>query len=493
MTDRSTSRLRVKIFSILFISIGLLTVVSGSRTTYASQSGTIRGTVFLDQNGDGTCSSRPVYGINVRFELEDYREILFSGADGTFGMPAATQGKWRITAIPDQSKWRVTSANPRAVTVSFANGLVQTGVDFCVEWIGNGPAQVSAPVQQPTTLIGRAISTVQQIITNVQAPDRRIPSSQERMTIAEMSAVSTSLLENPPPSRPPATLEPIEEDEIEAIAQTPVETEDWLGYLNNFRAMAGLPLLVEDPALSEGAQLHSRYMVINDVPIAHNENRNNPLYTEIGHRAGENGLIFATPMGEADFTWAINFWVSAPFHLVPLLDPELKSVGYGVFNREIGNFHMASVLDVRTNLGQDAEAVNYPILFPGDGSTTWVVRHSLYEWPNPVKSCPGYGRPTGAPIVAMLGDGSGTPRVSSYAVRVNGTEVGVCMLHENNYVDSGDAWGEQTGRKILDERDAVILIPLTPLPINATVEVELVANGEAINWSYQTARGPAAE
>jgi hypothetical protein len=262
-----------------------------------------------------------------------------------------------------------------------------------------------------------------------------------------------------------------------------------LAYINLFREIGGLQPLAEVASLSRGSQLHSRYMVVNDRPIAHSENVSNPLYDPAGNQAAANGNIFATSQIEADHVWATNFWISAPFHLVPMIDPELGSVGFGRYNQEIGTFHMAAVVDVRTELGTVDTPAQYPLYFPGDGAATWVVRQSLYEWPDPLTSCPGYIRPTGAAIVLQLGDGSLTPRVSSYSLRLGDQVLESCLFHENSYVNP-DAFAQRTGRLILNERDAIVIMPRRPLGVNQTYDVQINANGQSYSWSFSTRPKP---
>jgi len=197
----------------------------------------------------------------------------------------------------------------------------------------------------------------------------------------------------------------------------------------------------------------------------------------------------ANPQIEADYTWPIHFWISAPFHLVPIIDPALETVGFGRHNQEVGNFKMASVLDVRSNLTEGPVEASYPIYFPGDGAATWVVRHSLYEWPDPMSSCPGYARPSGPPLVLQLGAGDQTPGVSSHAVTVDGQLLESCLFDETSY-SNPDPWAQSTGRVILDERDAVVIIPRHPLAVDKTYQVEVTADGQSYSWQFTTQRGP---
>jgi uncharacterized protein YkwD len=310
--------------------------------------------------------------------------------------------------------------------------------------------------------------------------------------------ISTEPTETPQPT---ATAAPTTEPEptstpLPTATPQPTPTEapvilgpDWLTYLNQFRAMAGLPLVTANEPLNQGSLWHSQYMVKNDAAIAHSEDPGNPYYDEAGHQAAKNGNIFATSQVDADYVWGINFWISAPFHLVPMIDPRLQSVGYGNYNEAIGSVQMAAVMDVRSAEINPSPDVTYPIFFPGDGSSTWVVRHSLFEWPDPLESCPGFSRPTGAPIVLQIGDGSQVPQVSSHVLKMGDQTVETCLFDETSYRNSNE-YAQGVGRTILDQRDAIVIMPRQPLAADQTYTVQVVVNGETYTWSFNTVKKP---
>jgi hypothetical protein len=263
----------------------------------------------------------------------------------------------------------------------------------------------------------------------------------------------------------------------------------WLGYLNRFRVMGGVAPLSERAALTLGSELHSQYMVVNDAPISHKQDPANPLFNAAGDQAARNGNVFATSMVEADYIWGINFWASAPFHLVPMLAPRLERVGYGNYNEAGGDVAMAAVLDVRSERNTGQDAVTYPLLFPGDGTTTWIGRHNLFEWPEPLTSCPGYTRPTGPPIVIQLGDGDIVPAVGGSALLMGDTPVETCLFDETTYFNP-DAWAQKAGRQILDNQDAIVIMPRQPLIAGETYTVQVEANGQRYTWRFNTVSRP---
>lgn len=249
--------------------------------------------------------------------------------------------------------------------------------------------------------------------------------------------------------------------------------------------MAGLVPLSERAALTLGSKLHSQYMVVNDAAISHKQDPANPLFDSAGDQAARNGNVFSTSMTEADFEWGINFWVSAPFHLLPMLAPNLERVGYGDYSEAGGSVSMAAVLDVRSERDSGMAEATYPVLFPGDGTETWIGRHNLFEWPDPLTSCPGFARPTGPPIVVQLGDGDLVPDVGGHSVSVGGAPVQTCLFDESTYYNP-DVYAEKAGRLILDNQDAIVIIPRHPLIAGETYLVQVEADGQRYAWEFTT-------
>lgn len=139
-----------------FLFVVILSLVAGS--AYA-QSGSIRGTVYQDTNGDGECvgTGEPtVQGVPVDIMSPGGENdlVLESGDDGTYGMVAAGLGTWTVSIAPT-SGWIVTSNNYIEVFLSEEQPGVE-GVDFCVVRAGtvtppaNTPTPTSTPVPGTT-------------------------------------------------------------------------------------------------------------------------------------------------------------------------------------------------------------------------------------------------------------------------------------------------------------------------------------------------------
>jgi hypothetical protein len=356
------------------------------------------------------------------------------------------------------------------------NGVVPVSADKDVVPTATAVPSTTKPAveTEPEPTLPPAVVTVVVTATPlsepVESPTEAPVEVEEEPTAAPLPPEPTST----PLPEPTATATPV-----------PIIGPPWLNLFNHVREMAGLTAVPEMFPLTTGSELHSQYMVVNDVAVAHKQDVNNPLYDPAGHNAAVNGNLFATNQTEANYIWGTNFWISAPFHLIAMLHPGLQTVGYGDFVEDGGDVKMAAVMDVRSTRGGAPDAVEYPVFFPGNGTETWVVRHSMFEWPDPVGSCPGYSRPTGAPIVVQLGDGGTKPAVSSFALLMGDKVLDACLFDETSY-RNGDSYAQNVGRTILDEQDAVVILPREPLAADAEFTVQLVANGQTYTWSFKT-------
>ncbi|MCO5183889.1 MAG: CAP domain-containing protein [Anaerolineae bacterium] len=275
-------------------------------------------------------------------------------------------------------------------------------------------------------------------------------------------------------------------DDIDTIENMGLAELDWLGYLNAFRQQANLDTVSEDTKLTDYAKLHSNYMVQEDA-IEHDEDEISQWYTDEGLFAAKSSNIVASSGSDSTFNWAIDYWISAPFHAIPLLNPALESVGFSTHNEEVGSLNMASVIDIAN--GVDTAALvddAYPIMFPGDGGKTWIIRSTLSEWPNPLSACPGYERPVGAPIILMLGGHNQPPIVTEHRVTTaDGTELEHCLFDETSYVNE-NSYQQQVGRGILDKHNAIVIMTEYPLQVGETYHVEVSVDGKLYEWSFST-------
>ncbi len=107
----------------------------------------------------------------------------------------------------------------------------------------------------------------------------------------------------------------------------------WLGRLNHYRESAGLPPLSEAAALSDGDAKHARYLIANKAAMIrsgkidasiHDEDASAPYFTPEGKAAGalsDIDAVYTDPPETPESPWAIENWITGPFHRMWLLNP----------------------------------------------------------------------------------------------------------------------------------------------------------------------------
>lgn len=255
---------------------------------------------------------------------------------------------------------------------------------------------------------------------------------------------------------------------------------DWLSTVNGWRALAGLPPVVENPAWSEGALAHARYVVRED-QVGHTEDTSSPDYTANGVLAAQNGNVAGTTDLQASEGWAIDAWMTGPFHAVGILDPRLAVSGFGIFHEQGAMVQTGAVLDVLR--GRSREPADGPVVLPADGMILPVGRYDGGESPDPLASCPGYEAPSGFPLIVLAGPGFSGTTVSAHALSRGGTPVEHCVFDGGTYTNP-DAAAQASGRNVLGGRDAVVMMAKDPLVKGGSYAASLEVNGQTIAWSF---------
>lgn len=98
--------------------------------------GSIRGTVYLDTNGNGICpdaGEKIHVGVPIEFVSDDgkWSTFLQTGDDGTYGLVAAGYGTWKVSARPNANDFVVTSKPTKDVFLSSEEPLA-LNVNFCI-------------------------------------------------------------------------------------------------------------------------------------------------------------------------------------------------------------------------------------------------------------------------------------------------------------------------------------------------------------------------
>ncbi|MCA9956932.1 MAG: CAP domain-containing protein [Ardenticatenaceae bacterium] len=359
---------------------------------------------------------------------------------------------------------------------------------------GSGNETAVSPTLPPTNQVAAVPSatSLPPTTTATTAPSEIAPTPTAELaepTPTATQPATATLMATAVPTEPPtptATLEP-----TATATATAVPGPDWLRYYNQFRSDAGLPQLTENTSWSAGSQAHSRYMMINSLS-AHAEDPNKQGYSAQSDESGQNGNIAISGWDGASDLWAIDYWMSAPFHAVPMLNPRLTQTGFGVYRDSSNSFKMTATLDVSSKraLGAMPANITYPITYPQDGGEIWVLRYTLPEFPNPLTACSGLQKPVGPPIILQIGDGSLVPSVTqTLLTNSSGTALPHCAIDETRYVNS-NAYQQQQGRNVLDKQDAIVLIPAQPLTVGETYTASVTVNGQTIQWSFTAVSPP---
>jgi hypothetical protein len=250
--------------------------------------------------------------------------------------------------------------------------------------------------------------------------------------------------------------------------------------VNYYRATAGLPPIEESAALSGRVWKHAQYMVMHD-RVNHAE-RQSCWYTPDGAEAAAVSNVAGTLSAAATERWAVEQWMRAPFHALGILDPGLRVSGFGIYRASNGGVQTAAGIDIISGRDRIQSGVAYPIVWPGNGATVPLGSHSS-EYPDPLGSCPHYQGPTGLPILLQLGAGNVRPAVTGTRILEGQQPVEHCAFDESTFRHR-DLEQQSLGRRILDARDAVVLIPRHPLRAGARYTVDVAANDRVIRWSF---------
>ena len=256
---------------------------------------------------------------------------------------------------------------------------------------------------------------------------------------------------------------------------------DWLSYTNYYRSLGQLPPVSERLAWTKGAYKHAIYMVKNDY-IGHTEDVHNEWYTLQGLAAAQASNVAASRDVSRGHQYALDSWMQAPFHALGILDPHLRQVGYGAYSDADGGYQMAAAFDVVRGRSTSPPSVQFPIKWPADGMTVPLRLH-WGEDPNPLTSCPGYSAPAGLPIILQVGPGNLIPTVTAHSFTRGGTPLEHCLFDETSYVNP-DANQQSLGRGILDDRDAVVIIPRDALEPGEHYTVSVSIDGTTHTWSF---------
>jgi uncharacterized protein YkwD len=257
---------------------------------------------------------------------------------------------------------------------------------------------------------------------------------------------------------------------------------DWLATLNLYRHLANLPVVTERTEWSAGDQAHATYTAKEDT-VGHTEDPMNASYTAAGAEAAANGNVAGHSSPDQGFAWAIDTWMTGPFHALGILDPRLAESGFGIAHDSAGNVQTGAVLDVIRGRSATVSAASFPVVYPADGTALPLDRYAGNELPDPLAPCAGFSQPSGPPIIVQFGSGTPTPLITDIMLTHDGTALSLCAYDANSY-SNPDAASQANARNVLANRSAVVIMPKAPFTAGATYRVDMTVDGVSRSWTF---------
>jgi uncharacterized protein YkwD len=265
----------------------------------------------------------------------------------------------------------------------------------------------------------------------------------------------------------------------------------WLDALNQYRAISGVPPVGNDLATSLADQAHARYLVENykdairhSVDLGakmHEEDSSNRWYTSAGASAADHSDVaqWPGPIPPSSPTWAIDGWMSGPFHRLSMLNPRLRAASQGDWCEGALCIVALNVV-AGADVTERGTALATPVRFPGPNATL-MMNSSEFEWPDPISACPGYTTPSGLPITLQVAFFKSI-KLDDFSLKLNGSPIESCGIDSTTYVNP-DPQAEQRGRDILNAFGAVVVVPRAPLA-PGKYDVSITADGQPYSWSF---------
>jgi hypothetical protein len=256
-----------------------------------------------------------------------------------------------------------------------------------------------------------------------------------------------------------------------------------LATLNAYRALAAQAPVQDDPAASADCRLHARYIVETNT-LQHREDSASPWYTAAGDRAARESDLAAGPGPTAERA-AVEIWLTAPFHALPLVSPRLATAGYGAYTKpQAGAFGWGGCLNVIRGQTNRPAATRYPVRWPAAGGLQPFLTGAIRgEYPDPVGTC-GYAYPVGGFVLLQLAEPvrAGTRGALATA---GGAGLESCVYDGNTFTNPDPA-AQATGRAVLTGYNAIVLVPRRPLTPFTDYRVTIGANGTDTSWDFRT-------
>jgi IPT/TIG domain len=319
-----------------------------------------------------------------------------------------------------------------------------------------GPDLAVCKIRRPFFVVPRVTATSWPVFAVRLGCALRSPAIR-RLAVPLIGALAIAVL----PALPSAPHSPVH------LASIPAASPPWLTGFNAWRANTGTSTLIEDSNMDSGDVLHATYMVQTG-QVTHSESTAYPQYTAAGNTAALNSNIFVSSSTNTTDVQSIDWWMGAPFHSMAMMDPRLTTTGFGSYRNSAYSWQMGAAVNVGQGLTAPGQ---YPVFFPGNGTTEPLTSYSGHEFPDPTLACPGY---TGLPLFVEVGGNVATAAGPVHTLTGNGTALTNCVIDSTNAaVPGATTW-----------HGGVIVFPQAPLQNGVKYVVALTVNGAPYTWSF---------
>lgn len=244
-----------------------------------------------------------------------------------------------------------------------------------------------------------------------------------------------------------------------ATPTRPPLPEDWLGRVNAYRRLAGVPPVSDDATLNDNCFQHARYMAENN-HLTHDQDPTRPYASPQGQICAQRGNAWLGWGASLQPPDAIDGWMNSIGHRLWLLYPTTPTFGFGFYQNQ-NVVRSAAALDVlsRARLDSDSTYTGWPVRYPAPNQA-WV----------PTTGTVGQGY-----LITLLWPYfDQKPALSSTSLR---TSAGTPLAH----TATTDLPANHKG---------IAIIPDNPLPPNATIEVTVTGSYKgqpfSFTWQFQT-------
>ena len=272
-------------------------------------------------------------------------------------------------------------------------------------------------------------------------------------------------------------------------------TTEWLLRVNTWRQRAGVTPVVEEPAWSLGAALHSRYTVKTNANAYSLENPSSPWYTPEGAAIPLNSVAYWSRNVSDSDTQAIDGFVSTSDWLetVSLLDHRVRRVGFGSFREaDPGGFtSMAAILDVKR--GRDGPStLAAPVVFPAPGAVIpgfedpWCLDGaacSVHPYPGELATCGFSDFDMSVPIIMQFGTAA-PPALTAASMTSDGVPIPVCAFTANTYQHQSASRKTAVTNSLTGVGGVVIFGRYALLP-GRNYTVAATVNGQPYQWTFR--------